>query len=321
MIIRKLTNDDQPALLELATASLGEGPQGARQSDWWDWKHVDNPFGRSLVLGAFVDGRLVGLRAFMRWRLVDARGRRWSCARAVDTATHPSQQGKGIFSTLTLAGLDYLRDDGTDIVFNTPNGKSGPGYRKMGWVAVTPLSAGIVPNGLAGALRLARQAAGLPVRELPLPPESDWSPFGYADWSELARAWKSTGLGTDWCPESLAWRLAGCPVARYHPVVLGGKLQGALRVHSRKGLREGVLSLAPAVPLHGAIRALPGDLREHVDYFVWRPSESTVRWPDLLLKGSLPIPKTVLHLHSREVNSPVPSAEHWHLRFSDLELL
>jgi GNAT superfamily N-acetyltransferase len=321
MKIRELTAADQPALLELATAALGEGPQGTRQAEWWNWKHVDNPFGRSLVLGAFEDERLVGLRAFMRWRLVDSSGRRWSCARAVDTATHPSQQGKGIFSKLTLAGLDYLREDGTDIVFNTPNGKSGPGYRKMGWVAVAPLSAGIRPNGLAGALRLAKFAAGRPVQELPLPASADWSNFTLSNWAGLAKAWQSDGLATDWTPESLAWRLASCPVASYHPVVLDGKLLGAVRVHSRKGLREGVLSVAPNISVGTALRALPSEVRERIDYFVWRPTASGARWPDLLRQGALPIPKPVLHLHSREVNSPVPPAEQWHLRFSDLELL
>lgn len=321
MIIRELSGADQPALLELATEALGEGPQGSRQADWWSWKHVDNPFGRSLVLGAFEDEQLIGLRAFMRWRLVDAQGRRWACARAVDTATHPAHQGKGIFSKLTLEGLEYLRADGTDIVFNTPNGKSGPGYRKMGWVAVAPLSAGIRPNGLAGTLRLARRAAGKPIQELSLPPAADWSVFDHGDWSGLAEAWKASDLGTDWNPETLAWRLSTCPVASYHPVIVKDKLLGAVRVHSRKGLREGVLSLAPGLHLSQALRAMPVSVRQGVDYWVWRPTHSAARWPELLRGGSLPIPKPVLHLHSREVNSPVPAADQWHLRFSDLELL
>lgn len=321
MIIRELTEADQQALLELATEALGEGPQGSRQSDWWNWKHVDNPFGHSLVLGAFEGEQLIGLRTFMRWRLVDAQGRRWACARAVDTATHPAHQGKGIFSKLTLEGLDYLRADGTDIVFNTPNGKSGPGYRKMGWLAVAPLSAGIRPNGIAGALRLATRAAGKPVQELPLPPAADWSVFVPDDWAGLAEAWNSPGLGTDWTPEALVWRLSACPVASYHPIVAEGKLLGAVRVHSRKGLREGVVSLAPGLALSHAVRSLPPQVRDGIDYWVWRPTHSAARWPELLRGGTLPIPKSVLHLHSREVNSPVPTADQWYLRFSDLELL
>jgi GNAT superfamily N-acetyltransferase len=321
MKIRELTDADQDSLLELATEALGEGPQGARQADWWRWKHVDNPFGRSLVLGAFDGERMVGLRSFMRWRLVDAQGRRWACARAVDTSTHPDYQGKGIFSKLTLEGLEYLRADGTDIVFNTPNGKSGPGYRKMGWVAVAPLSAGIRPNGLSGALRLAQQAAGRQVAELPLPAVADWSGISRQDWTTLAEGWCAPALTTDWTAESLKWRLADCPVASYYPILIDGKLQGTLRVHRRKGLREAVVSLAPGMSLAAAIRTLPVPVRQGIDYFVWRPTASSARWPELLRAGTLPIPKPVLHLHSREVNSPVPSAEQWHLRFSDLELL
>ena len=37
-----------------------------------------------------------------------------------------------MFSRLTRAALDAL-DGQVDLVFNTPNGKSGPGYLKLGW--------------------------------------------------------------------------------------------------------------------------------------------------------------------------------------------
>ena len=40
--------------------------------------------------------------------------------------------GTGVFTRLTLAALEELKID-TDLVFNTPNGKSLPGYLKMGW--------------------------------------------------------------------------------------------------------------------------------------------------------------------------------------------
>jgi hypothetical protein len=67
----------------------------------------------------------------MRWRFA-ADGRTITAARAVDTATHPDYQGMGIFTRLTLELLDAV-DGEVDLVFNTPNAKSGPGYLKMGW--------------------------------------------------------------------------------------------------------------------------------------------------------------------------------------------
>ncbi len=55
--------------------------------------------------------------------------------RAVDTATHPDHQGRGIFSTLTPTRSRRCGSR-ADLVFNTPNEKSLPGYLKMGWQIV-----------------------------------------------------------------------------------------------------------------------------------------------------------------------------------------
>jgi GNAT superfamily N-acetyltransferase len=108
------------------------------------------------MLLAESDERIVGLRAFMRWRFTTG-DREVTAVRAVDTATHPDYQGQGIFSTLTLAALDALRRD-VDLVFNTPNEKSLPGYLKMGW---RPVGSVPVRIGIRRPLRLARNARSL----------------------------------------------------------------------------------------------------------------------------------------------------------------
>lgn len=129
--IRPYRDSDEPEILALLARALGPGPVGGRIPEFWRWKHLDSPFGRSFVLVAETEGRIAGVRPFMRWRFRSAE-RDFNVVRAVDTATDPAEQGKGIFSRLTLAALDGLRDD-IDFVFNTPNGKSGPGYIKLGW--------------------------------------------------------------------------------------------------------------------------------------------------------------------------------------------
>ena len=118
---------------EEETAAIAEQLEELSASDDWliEVGHPVDPFGRSFMLVAETDGRIVGLRAFMRWEFV-AGDRRFRAVRAVDTATHPDHQGKGIFSRLTLEALDSLRDQ-ADFIFNTPNEKSLPGYLKMGW--------------------------------------------------------------------------------------------------------------------------------------------------------------------------------------------
>jgi hypothetical protein len=67
----------------------------------------------------------------------------------------PPVEGKGVFSRLTRAAVEALRGE-VDLIFNTPNERSGPGYLKMGWRPV-----GRVPVGVR-VRRPLRFAAGLP---------------------------------------------------------------------------------------------------------------------------------------------------------------
>lgn len=152
--IREATPADRPAILELCRASLGwcDDPRFAQL---FSWKHDQNAFGPSYLWVATDGDQVVGLRAFMRWEFVRG-GEILHAVRAVDTATHPDYQGKGLFTAMTLHGLEVVTDDGIDFVFNTPNDKSRPGYVKMGWREVGKLPVAIRVAGAGGALRMAR---------------------------------------------------------------------------------------------------------------------------------------------------------------------
>ncbi len=100
-------------------------------------------------------GRVVAFRAFMRWEFVRG-GRVLRAVRAVDTATDPDYQGRGLFRALTMHGLESVRADGVDFVFNTPNGQSRPGYLKMGWRDVGRLPAAVRFTGPTGAIAALR---------------------------------------------------------------------------------------------------------------------------------------------------------------------
>ena len=132
--IRPYQEEDESRVLGLLETALGGGPAGIRPPEFFRWKHFENPFGRSLMLVAETDETIIGLRAFMRWRFATG-ATEMRAVSAVDTATHPDYQGQGVFSTLTSAALEALRGE-ADLVFNTPNEKSLPGYLKMGWKTV-----------------------------------------------------------------------------------------------------------------------------------------------------------------------------------------
>ncbi len=134
MTIRIATEQDTEAIVALLKLSLGD-VSTIKSATYWRWKHIENPFGKSHVLIAEEDGIIVGIRAFMQWRWSNG-SREFTALRAVDTATHPDYQGKGIFKKLTMELIDRRRAAGDDFIFNTPNDQSRPGYLKMGWQVV-----------------------------------------------------------------------------------------------------------------------------------------------------------------------------------------
>jgi GNAT superfamily N-acetyltransferase len=131
LVIKEARREDIEAIISLQKLSLGEGLI-PRSEEFWTWKHIENPFGASPVLLAWNNNQLVALRAFMTWQWKYGNNT-YQALRAVDTATHPDWQGKGLFKKLTLALLDKQIILGKDFVFNTPNKQSLPGYLKMGW--------------------------------------------------------------------------------------------------------------------------------------------------------------------------------------------
>lgn len=142
MIVRIPNPEDKSAIIGLLQLSLGEAKL-KKSEEIWNFKHEKNPFGVSPVLVAEESDTLIGVRAFMQWR--------WQLEneilvsyRAVDTATHPDYQGRGIFKTLTLKALDYIHEKGDCFVFNTPNEQSRPGYLKMGWKEVGKINVALV---------------------------------------------------------------------------------------------------------------------------------------------------------------------------------
>src|SRR4051794_8339181 len=103
---RLASADDLPAILELCRRALGWTDVSTR---FLEWKHLESPFGQSLMVVAVDGQRVVGFRAFLRWEFVDAHGQVVRAARAVDTATDPDHRRQGLFRSLTLDGLEALR--------------------------------------------------------------------------------------------------------------------------------------------------------------------------------------------------------------------
>jgi GNAT superfamily N-acetyltransferase len=207
VVVRRAAPTDRPAIMELAAAALGWTADQPNEA-LFAWKHEQNPFGRSPAWVAEVDGRLAGFRTFVRWEFERAGGGLARAVRAVDTATHPDFQGRGIFTRLTLGALDDLRSEGVDFVFNTPNDQSRPGYLKMGWKVVGRLPVRVRPASPLALVRMVR--ARVPAGKWSLPCTVSHDPATVLADARvealLASQPPTIGLRTRRSPEFLRWR-------------------------------------------------------------------------------------------------------------------
>jgi GNAT superfamily N-acetyltransferase len=314
LLVRPFQDTDLPEVLDVLRLSLGEPPGLTRTPDLFAWKHLENPFGRSLMLVAESEGQIAGFRAFMRWELAQPGGTMLRCIRAVDTATHPDYQRRGIFRLLTMAGIDLAIDEGIDLVFNTPNEKSGAGYLTMGWSDVGEV--GVMARPALGAVRSARRNApwGLPPRRAidDSLPQAVFEAFAHRT---------SSGLRTPRTPAYLRWRFGAHPTAHYL-FAHTGAAAAIGRAHIRNGRRELVVSEVVGHRGHEAVTMLRRECRP--DYTVAWFSRNSPERRIMVRSGVLPIPRySALRLVARplrNLNSDLSWAN-WDLSLGDLELL
>jgi len=301
LVVRAAVDDDLPEILRLLRASMGRADD-ARFEELFRWKHLDNAFGRSPMWVACDGDVIAGFRAFMRWEFdLDAQVKR--AVRTVDTATHPDYQGRGIFTKLTLAGLEELAAEGVDFVFNTPNDKSRPGYLKMGWHELGRPAAAIRPTRLvrAPALRGARTAANHWSEDIGVGVAAAEFLRDRAQVAALlAHATPSAVLRTRLDADVFSWRF-GVPLLAYR-VVAGDPTDGVafVRVRRRGSAREGVVALT-LVPdrarLARLLRLVRRTLRRDADYLLGLGN----------LPGFAPVRRLGPIVTARPVASPAPA--------------
>jgi GNAT superfamily N-acetyltransferase len=309
---RHLDDSDVLPVLDLMRAALGEPPLLRRTPELFAWKHFDNPFGRSLAIVAETDDRIVGLRAFMRWDLVTRDGGTLRCVRAVDTATHPDYQRRGIFRRLTEETLELALAENMDLVFNTPNEKSGAGYLSMGWTEI----------GMIGVL--ARPSSRLATDRGPITdtePENflaDPQPAIPLDVTDRA----ARGLRTPRNEAYLRWRFGSHPTARYFRVDSTDST-AVVRPNVRKGRRELIVGDVYGPRPRAALREAARKSRS--GYVAAWFSPGSPERAAAIRSGLVPVPGvtalTLMARPLRDLDIDVTSMASWDLAISDLELL
>lgn len=333
-----------PEVLKLVKVTLGNEGAVRKTEAFWRWKHEDNHFGSSYGLYAQDEAQAlaVGLRVLMRWQFGTKGGQVLRAVRAVDTATHPAYQRLGIFSKLTRQAVDDLKQESVDLIFNTPNARSLPGYLKMGWqvVAKWPLYIRVLKpvRMLARRLKSLRAAEQIIKFEAFFAPDiMTWQAFVARykrDIPELVTNWeqqrRQVGLRTIKDFNYLQWRYGQHPHLTYGVYAWedAGTLAGfaILRPNWRYGWQEIVLTemfLRQPDPKLGKsfLKHLIKELRG--DYLVAHFSAPTFEKALLRRAGFLQAPRqgmtfTVNPLSSRSQNAL--AAVSWDLTLGDLEV-
>jgi len=213
--IRDFAPSDQPQVVALLCRVLDRPGPHVHDDGYFQWKHLDNPFGPSIMYVAETDGRIIGFRAIMRWRL-EAEGRVIEAGRPVDTVTDPSWRRQGVFSSLTKAALGRLGELGISVLFNTPNEQSLPGYLKMGWSPICRATRDVLIGGpgILGRVVLARMHRNETSRGT----SSDESGDASDPWVHVAAALQQGRIpGTQVVKDQayLRWRYSRHPWFRY----------------------------------------------------------------------------------------------------------
>lgn len=343
--LRPLDVDDEAEVLSLLTTAMAGGPTGVRSSDYFDWKHRANPFGASPGLVAVHEDQIIGARLFLRWQLVQD-GRRIAAVRAVDTATHPDYQRRGIFRRLTLTLLEQLElAHEVDLVFNTPNADSYSGYLRMGWSDVGTLPIRICParplaflfgvRGATGANASGSASAVAPALETSalapcdLPSAAELLAEGHAVTALLEQQHSDARIHTPLTLDYLRWRYGQPPGLDYRSIAVwhGNELVaiGFGRRRARAGLTE--LTVGDVVVRAGDRTATKTVLRlarrSGVHHVALHAASDTELAGQSLRSGYLRAPgrgiRLVANPRSTEVTEALAPAS-WRLSLGDLEL-
>ena len=107
--------------------------------DFLNWQYSQNPNGTIVGTDAFFDGKLVAHHATIPVSYMIF-GQQAKGLLAINNVTHPSHQGKGLFSKLGNATFEEAKSLHYDFVITVTNGNSTYGYlNKFGFRQISPL--------------------------------------------------------------------------------------------------------------------------------------------------------------------------------------
>lgn len=309
--VRRATGEDIPDAIAVASAALGWDPADPNEA-FFRWKHLDNPAGASPMWLAVDGDDVAGFRTMLNWRFAGPAGTR-RAVRAVDTATHPDHQRRGIFRLLSTTAVDELTADGVDFVFNTPNDNSRPGYLRMGWREVGRVATRFAVSGVRALPRLARARTAADKWSLPL---DVGEPVDRVvdDLVDLAATTPApAGWATDRTADHLRWRYGFEPL--HYRVLRADDGAAIIRVRTRGPATEAVLAELFA-PDRAVARRVLRQVRRAVpaDYLL------TLATPPHPAPWMPTVPRLGPRLTVRDLAGSGPELDQFRFALGDIEL-
>jgi GNAT superfamily N-acetyltransferase len=133
-VFRLAEEGEQDTVLALLNEVFDEQQRSLafRDEAYWNWKFVDNPFGKSYVIVFEVDNKIVGVSNLWPWQFT-CRGQIIKALQSSDAAVLQAYRGKGLFQKSRLHAVELAKYEGYHLFFNYPNVNSLPAYQSLGW--------------------------------------------------------------------------------------------------------------------------------------------------------------------------------------------
>lgn len=332
--VREFRDADLPAVLGLLAAAYPAWPPphtGVRAAEFFRWKHLSSPFGRSRMHLADNGKRILSFRASMPWHVATPAGA-VEAMHGTDACAHPEARDRGVYAATLKVGRPI--DERTRaLMLSTPNERTALWTTRFGGALLPRPRLAVRPlRPLQLALHASARREPVDPRRLPPLPDAARASDVLADprlEALVAERERPAGLlETARDAAFLRWRYG--PPLGYHAIAdeAGGELRGLaiFRIRPRGPLWEaGVTDLL----------VRPGDVRTArrllsrvapaapADYAVARFPAGTAAAAALPRAGFvLRAPGPVVGVLPFRRVRPDPAAEaSWGLTLGDLEQL
>lgn len=133
---------DVPTLKKMAALLQTAFPDAAHfTEEVLQWQYIDNPDGHAVGFNAWYGDELAGHYVTIPFKAT-VNGKEEKGLLSLNTATHPSHQGKGLFTKLANATYARAEEKGYGFVTGVANLNSTHGFtKKLGFHLVSPLRA------------------------------------------------------------------------------------------------------------------------------------------------------------------------------------